>query len=431
MALQKKARDVQRALADLQQDEYSPNSPLSRRLGKLAYLITRGFMLHRAPQAAAALSFETVLALVPFLALVFGALKGFGVYRAFIDGTARPWIDRTFGAPQDEVVTLRDAFHRVLEFGDQADLSALGIIGTAVLVYLTVSLLVRVEDALNHVFGAERARSVGRRIADYGAIFFIVPVSIFVATAFGRWTSDVVGTLGQLATELVTVVIICATVLVVYLVMPHRKVRFRSALAGASFSGVAWYSILQLYAFFQVGVSNYNALYSGFAAVPLFLAFVLVSWNTILAGAELAAAVDDPSSYAWRVEAHRAISPAKRRHAAVRVVLAVASAFEEGAGPLSTADLATATGIPREQAREIGRLLVDRGLLVRGTGAGRSGLVPSRPLHNARVTEIIEAIEHPTDTDPRDPVAETLADLERAARESGSNVTVADLAERA
>ena len=227
-------------------------------------------------------------------------------------------------------------------------MSALGIVGTAILVYLAVSLLIRVEEALNRVFGARRARSATRRLADYAAIFFLIPASIFVATAVGRWMDDQLGGFPAGA-DLFTLAVIFGAILAVYIVMPQRTVRLRWAAAGALFGSASWYATLRLHAAFQVGVANYSALYAGFAAVPLFLAFVLLSWNLILAGAELAAALNDPASYAWRI-AHRTASPTERRHAAVELVLVVVRAFDAGIGPVSLSALASELHIPQEEA---------------------------------------------------------------------------------
>ena len=345
----------------------SPVSPDDRVVGralKCGLLAMRGFIRHRTAQSAAALSFATVLALVPLLALVFSALRGFGVYGAVVDGSLRPWIDRTLGMGVEETVPLRDAFHQVLAFGERADMSALGFVGTAILVYLAVSLLIRVEETLNRVFGAPRSRSPARRLADYAAIFFLIPVSIFLATAVGRWADQTLPALA-IGVDVFTVFVVCGAVLAVYVVMPQRKVKVRYAASGALFGGVSWYAALHVHAAFQVGVANYSALYAGFAAIPLFLAFLLLSWNLILGGAELAAALDDPRGYAWRIERH-VTSPAERRRAAVELVLAVVKAFDAGSGPVPLPSLASAVELQQEEVEELAVVLVQAGDSSRG-----------------------------------------------------------------
>src|SRR5690349_2435928 len=104
------------------------------RFARVFYLAVRGFMRDEGMYRASALAFDTVLGLVPFLAFVVSAMKGFGAYQSFMTGTVRPWIDETFGAMGDPGgdagnVTLRRAFLQVLTFVDRADFAGLGVVG--------------------------------------------------------------------------------------------------------------------------------------------------------------------------------------------------------------------------------------------------------------------------------------------------------------
>ena len=300
-------------VAPLPSDSMKPNRDEPKRfelrlreLLRLFILAGRGFMRDEILYRASGLAFDTVLGLVPFMAFLVSALKGFGMYQALMRELIRPGIVSTMmsmGAQQDKQgVGLLAVFLKVLDIVEQASFGTIGVFGLFFLLYIVVLLLVSIEETMNHVFGVERSRSVTRRLADYSAILFITPVFMTLTagalTGFGK-----AGLIqGDLPWQLLSAAVMVVGLTTLYWVMPHRRVRLRSALFGGSVAGVSWYVVLSVHVHFQIGVARYNALYSTFAAVPLFLVWLFISWIIVLFGAELAAAHDNPMQHAWRTQ---------------------------------------------------------------------------------------------------------------------------------
>jgi membrane protein len=410
-----------------------------RRAVRLVYLAVRGFMhddgIHRASQ----LSFDTVLATVPMLAIVFSALKSLGAYDMFVADTIRPWIDNTFGPVPDASAatgsTLREAFLGLLELVEQSNVARLGLIGLVVLLYIVLMLLSTVEKALNDIFGVERPRVLVRRVADYAAILFAAPFCLAMATASGAWFASLgfSSSFMRLLSELGVVALVVAALTFLYVVMPHRRVSVRSALVGALVGALLWYGALVLHARFQIGVARYNAIYSGFAALPLFLIWVFLSWIGVLLGAELGAAHEDEAEYRWRI---KDVHPGEdmREVAAVRMLIEVSRAFLRGGGAPKRKELARAARVPVGFAKQVLEDLVGQGFLTEAMRNGDVAYAFPRDPSEIRIHDVLQALHRGASTkvpgvnaDRR--VADRLEALYRAMADAPANATLRELGE--
>ncbi len=147
-------------------------------VARIADTMVRGFLDTRLSFRAAALTYFTVLSVVPFLAFAFAVLKGFGVYQTFVQSTIRPYVDETFAANQ----ALYDAIDHILRFVDQTDVSKLGTLGVVALAYAAVTLVANVEVALNAIFGAKARRPIVRQVTDYVTLLVTAPLLLLSAT---------------------------------------------------------------------------------------------------------------------------------------------------------------------------------------------------------------------------------------------------------
>ena len=368
-----------------------------RRVVRLFYLAGRGFAHDEPLHRASALAFDTLLALIPLLAFLFSALKGLGTYEAFIDETVKPWIDDTFGRfghhSGDHIVTLREAFVQVLDLGARTDIAGLGLIGLVALLYIVVMLLNTIEVSLSHIFGVTRTRSLSRKVADYAAILFVTPLSLWCGAAIsaGFRSMPALGSSMDVLLELASWMTVSIGLAFLYLVMPPARVRLGSALLGGAISGLLWYAAFAAYVSFQVGVTRYNALYSSFAAIPLFLVWVFVSWLVVLFGAELAAAHQDEPMFRWRV-LDRHASTSVKEYVALRMLVEVGRSFVDGEGPKNVMSLALAARVPQPLARQVLDNLVDLGVLASTESANCPAWVPARDLDSIRVAPLLESL---------------------------------------
>jgi membrane protein len=380
---------------------------------------------------------------VPFLAFAFAILKGFGVYRTFVDATVRPYLRATFG----ENAALQGAMERVLHFVDRTDVSALGALGLVALVYTCVSLMGSVEDALNEAWGARTRRTFLRQVTDYVTLLVITPLLTVAATAvaaaaqssrvvvFLREALGLEGVIDFLL-HFTSVAVVGLAFFAVYLILPNVRVKAASAALGAAVAAVAWQAALVVYVRFQVGVSNFNALYSVLSALPIFLVWTYASWIVVLAGAQVAASHQNEWTIRQRVRATRA-DQALKETLALLVAARVARAFVAGVpwrSRTGTADLVELSPLVVEQTLEA---LVGGGVLARAVSGGEAAYLPARDVDGLRVEDVRAAIRKDRDADALraelerhvDPgLLRVLRAAEEPARDSGSNLTLRELA---
>jgi membrane protein len=376
--------------------ESVPGLSIAQQGWRLVLVAGRGFFRDEGLYRASALAFDTMLGLVPFLAFFVSTLKGFGAYQTLMRNVIRPGIVRTMiamGAERDsEAVGLLGIFLKILDIVEQASFGTLGAFGLVFLLYIVALLLVSVEETMNHIFGVEKSRSLTRKLTDYSAILFIAPLSTILAAAAASGASRYswlrLGFFSQGTAA--ALMFVCLTCL--YWVMPYRRVRLRSAAVGGLLAGVAWYVVLVVYVHFQVGVTRYNALYSTFAAIPLFLVWMFVSWIVVLYGAELAAAHDKPELYRWRIRG-RDVDHRSRLFIALRALGEMARTSRSGRAPLVLSELAQETNLPAELLRTELDRFVSHQLLVRSQEQGEPRYAIARDLDSISVGEVTALLE--------------------------------------
>ena len=277
-------------------DEVRRSRALLYRASRILYATVRGLRDKRVNFRAAALTYFSVLSVVPFLAFAFSVIKGFGFYQRLVDESIRPYLQLTFGGNP----SLLQGFEKLLGFVEQTDFSKLGTVGILVLAYTSISLLSTIETALNDIWDAKSSRPLLRQVTDYTTLLVVTPLLMLAAVAFGTAakSSGVVkflsqtmglGTLIDFALNFVSLVFSCVALTALYMIMPNVRTGFRSAALGGLTAGLLWQGALLLYVKVQVGVASYNAIYAGMGAIPIFLAWLYVSWLIVLLGAQLAA----------------------------------------------------------------------------------------------------------------------------------------------
>jgi membrane protein len=364
-----------------------------------------GFFENRLTMRAAALTYWSALSVVPFLAFAFAVLKGFGAYRSFVEGAVRPYLRGTFeGNP-----ALLGAIERILGFVEQTDVSRLGTLALLFLVYTSVSLLSGVEEQLNVLFGARSSRSLLRQLTDYTTLLVIAPILLVVATAVSAaaQSSDLVaflrglsglGLLVDLAVGLAPVAFIGVALFALYVILPNVRIRPVSALLGAGVAALLWQGALVLHVRSQVGVASYNALYSGLAAIPIFLVWSYVSWLVVLVGAQLAASHHGERVARQRFRMRRT-DPALREVLAVALGAVITRDFLEGGPRRGAAALAELVEVPPQLVEEVLDALARAGLVVRAVVGLEGTYVPGGDVDRIRADDLRQALR-------RDPAAD-------------------------
>jgi membrane protein len=396
---------------------------------------------------AAALTYYTVLSLVPMLAFAFALLKGLGGYEALVDDTIRPFVLATFTGN----ASLRHAIERVLDFVDHTDVTSLGVVGFALLLWAATRLLHNIEVVFNEIWEAPRGRGPIQRLTHQLAILVVVPICLTLAAALGTVTHAVaalrtvqarlglggvlewsVGAFGPLA-------IVFAALVFLYRIMPNTRVKARSAMLGAVLGSLMWYAALIVHVRFQVGVARFNALYASFAALPIFLVWLHVSWLVVMVGASIAATHQHERSSTQRRRAARA-NPALREALCLSALIAITRAFIHGAPPRGLCTLCDELDAPEPLLHELLQRAAAAGLLVESDGEDESDpqYTLARAPEHIHVKDVLDALRGSPTEEPRaighergvDPgVADLLARLETDLAQSPHNRTLRELAE--
>jgi membrane protein len=308
------------------------------RLIRIVLLATRRFNEDRIHLRASALTLYSLLGIVPVLAMAFGIAKGFG-FEKFLQ---KDLLERFQG--QEEVATrIIDFAHTLLEATKGGVIAGVGLV---VLFWAVIRVLRDIENSFNAIWGIEESRSLGRKFSDYLTIIVICPilltmsgsVTIFINTQVAMITAKF-ALLGHVSSliffllKLLPYCVIWGLFAFVYILVPNTKVRFRSGLIAGIIAGSVYQVVQWGYIHFQVGVSKYNAIYGSFAALPLFLVWLQLSWIIVLIGAEIAFAHQNVDTYEFEPDSQK-ISLSFRRLLSLMVAHLLTQRFANGEKPL-------------------------------------------------------------------------------------------------
>ncbi|MDH3466546.1 MAG: YihY family inner membrane protein [Gammaproteobacteria bacterium] len=258
--------------------------------------LPRRFVRDRCPRIASALSFTTVLAMVPLLIVVFSMLSTFPVFEG--------WFHRLEEFVYGNFVPAAGETIQASVSGFVAQAGKLTVFGLVFIAATAIALLATIEDAFNDIWRVRRGRAVMQRIVVYWAVITLGPLLIGASLSITSYVMSLPLVDGQpvlsRARSLVLAILpfvfgFCAFLLL-YLAVPNKSVRFRDALVGAVLASFVFELIKRGFAYYILTFSNYEAIYGALAAVPIFLIWVYLSWLIILIGAELAAACGEMGS---------------------------------------------------------------------------------------------------------------------------------------
>ncbi|MDO9581660.1 MAG: YihY/virulence factor BrkB family protein [Desulfomicrobium sp.] len=369
------------------------------RLLRTLLFAARDFHNRQGSLQASALTFYTLLSLVPVAAMAFGVAQGFG-----LEQLLEKELLRNFAA-QQEVVLQVIAFARNLLNNTKGGLIA-GI-GVIVLFWSVTRVLGRIEHNFNRIW-AVPSRSMSRKLSDYLAIMLIAPmflimsgsVTVFIASQV-RAISSQVGMPGvldpavSLGLGFAPYLLLWTLFSLLYLIMPNTRVQVGGALLAGILAGSA-YQLLQVsYIAFQINVASYNAIYGSFAALPLFLIWLQLSWHIVLFGAEIAHFFPHSDTVAaepiWRER-----SMAQTRLLALAVCHEIVQRFHRDEPSISEEIIASEFDMSRSEASEMIDMLVNAHLLyrVQPDGDETPELHPARDSANITVRYVLDALDN-------------------------------------
>ncbi len=366
---------------------------------RVLLLSFRGISEDRCTLRASALTYYSMLLLVPVLAMLFGVAKGFG----FESALERQLMANLEG--QQEVLRWIISFaRRLLEDTRGGVIAGTGLV---VLFWSAIKVLSHIENAFDDVWGVQESRSLFRKITDYLSVILIAPVLFILSStatvliaARIKVIVEKISLLGAISPIIFFVLKLLpyGTLWLlfgfVYLFVPNTKVRFIPAAVAGITAGSLYHLFQWVYIAFQIGVAKYNAIYGSFAALPLFLVWLYASWLIVLFGAELSFACQNVDAYELEPD-FAEVSHRFRRLLTLWIVHRLVRRFLEGGEPWNEEEIAETLQIPVRLVRRIVRDLLAAGIVSRVAldGDRRFGYQPARPPELLTLHYVIKALD--------------------------------------
>ncbi len=257
---------------------------------KVFALSSQGFLKDHGSLRASALTLYTMLSIVPVFAMLFGIAKGFG-FEAMLQTRLLEQ------APEQNamITQLIDMSQNMLDSTKGGVVAGFGV---AVLFFSVLKVISNIEESFNQIWKVKQPRTLGRKLSDYLSLMLLAPlmliaassISVFVQTQL-EYLINAISLPGTVAAlqllSYLPILILWVLFSFIFIFMPNTSVNYRSGIFAGIIAGTIYQVVLYFYVALQIGVSSYNAIYGSFAALPLFLVWLQITWIIVLFGSEL------------------------------------------------------------------------------------------------------------------------------------------------
>ncbi len=366
---------------------------------RIIVLSVQRFDKHDCLFRASALTFYSLLSIVPVLAMAFGLAKGFGFEKSL-----ERQLFQTFQGQQEVVLRVMNFARSLLESAKGGIIAGVGLV---LLFWTIIRVLGNIENAFNHIWGIKKARSFSRKISDYLSAMLVCPVLWIVSST----VTVVIKSEAQLVVRKIALLGVISPAIFftlrllpycfiwilftfVYMFMPNTKIKFASGIFAGIVAGTLYQIFQVAYISFQIGVAKYSAIYGSFAALPLFLVWLQLSWMIVLFGAELSFAHQNVETYEFEPDCS-ALSYGFKRLLTLRVAHLVVKDFSQGNKPLSPVQIATILEVPIRLVREILYELLRSGIIseICDNEDKEPSYQPARSIDSLTIKYVIDRLE--------------------------------------
>jgi membrane protein len=406
-----------------------------RGICRLLYLIGFGFVKDQSIIRAAALTFTTILSIVPFLAVAFSISKGFGLQNTEFIRTLV--LKMTTGR-----VEVAD---KIIEYIDRTNVQALGWVGVATLLFTVFSLIGTIEKAFNTIWNVTKGRSAWRKVADFFPVILICPVVLLVASSFnvslqqqqvvqGLLSVEAIGFLDAMFLKVAPYILISLAFAFMYAFIPYTRVKISAAIIGGVVGGVSWQLAQWGYIYWQIGAAKYNAIYGSFAQLPVLLIWIYISWVLVLLGSEVSYAWQNINSFVKQRYFGKA-TPFERQKIAVLMMIILAKHFHEAKPLPSVEQISDGLMAPVSLVSDLFGLLQKAGYTILVDTSECEIYAPARSLDGVHVLDIISVVNMDGEHREFEEFAEKFgfldalfAQLGKATHQSEANMTLLECA---
>lgn len=402
-------------------------------VSRMVYMVISGFLADHCIIRASALTFTTILAIVPLLAVAFSISKGFGLqnaefFRNFLLGVS---------AGRTEVVD------KILQYIGNTNVKTLGWMGVGALLLTVFTTVGNVERAFNTIWAVKKGRTNWRKFTDFFSIIVICPLVVLVAASFtvalqktnmvhAFVANPALEWLERLLLKIMSLVLVWMGFTFAYAFIPNTRVKLKAAAVGGVVAGSMWQTAQWAYIHWQIGFTKYNAIYGSFAQLPLFLIWLYISWVLVLLGAEISFAAQHLHAYVRR-GLSEGLSPASRQKSALLALAHLTTRFQAGLPPQPLPQIAQILRLPVDVLEDVLGLLAEVGLTVEiASEEARSFTLAVSP-ELIRVADVSKAVLECGGGDEcgmlmsdDGRVDALFAEFDKAMRGSAANVTLAE-----
>ena len=332
---------------------------------KTVYLCINRFTKDRMANKASALTYSTLLAIVPILAILFAVARGFG-----FDNLMEHQFRNGFGGNTETTEAILSFVNSYLSQTKGGIFIGVGLV---MLLWTVINLVSNIEITFNRIWEVKKARSILKQMDDF---VLLAPVMKFMI-------------------RLIPFVLTWLMFTGLYIFMPNTKVKFKHALIAGILAGSAYQAFQFLYINSQLWVSKYNAIYGSFAALPLFLLWLQISWTICLFGAELTYAGQNIRSFSFDQDT-RNISRRYRDFISILIMSLIAKRFEKNEPPYTAAEISEEHQIPIRLTNQVLYQLQEIELIhevVTDEKSEEIGYQPSMDINQLNVAVLLDRLD--------------------------------------
>jgi len=390
---------IEKDIWKIRSKDYSRSKSFFIKQLRILILAVRGFFEDNCILRASALTFYSLLSIVPVVAMAFGIAKGFGFQKLL-----EQQLYEKFPGQEEVMIQIVHYAHSLLENTKGGMIAGIGV---AFLFWAVIKLLGNIERSLNAIWRINKLRTFGRKFSDYLSIIIISPilvilsssVTVFITTQITLITEKIalLGIFNPFIffiLKLLPYGLVWILFIFTYIVMPNTQVNFSSGFVAGVIAGTIFQVGQWAYIFFQVGVARYNAIYGSFAALPLFLIWLQLSWFIVLFGAEISFSYQNVDSYEFEPDCQN-ISQIFKKLISLQIAHLVIKAFSRGEKPPTASKITQALEIPIRLVQQTLDELVEGGIFSYAETKENNELFyqPARDINGITIKSIIEALE--------------------------------------
>jgi membrane protein len=338
--------------------QISQSNKLIFKILKLILFTFENYKKSRSDLWSSALTFYSLLTIVPVIAIAFVVTKGFGLEKLIKDE-----IYKTFFL-QDEILD------QILIFSQRTLENAKGelIAGTGLLflIWSVVKIFSAVEKSFNEIWKVQESRTFVRKLTDYMSLIFLFPLIVVLSNGLSAILQISILKIYPGLIEILNFIpqiLIIVFFTLIYLIIPNTKVKLSTAFIAGLFSGIVFQVTQSVFIYLQVSLLNYNAIYGSFSLIPIFILWQKIVWFIILLGAHLSFIIQNSYKYSYTINEIN-LNFSSKRDISIMCIYYLVKNYEEDRPPMSTNELSHEVGIAIGVMQDILNMLVKLNFIV-------------------------------------------------------------------